>query len=270
MNFLSIQIISNCTICSRNNEFGFAVGEYTNNHFHELTCSNRGHKIKYFHAVPDYPIFFQNGLYAYHKKEYFEAFTSLYHSYEMFRLTFVQLVMMEKFNFSYKELIDYLKPISKSSVQIDGAFNTLYAAFFNEIAPDIPNKIKTLRNTVIHGSHYPVEKDVSKCAKAILSFINSIEQKLPLSDSYPHTLFQKLGNLRLVYLQIEKILKRSDLESGASTLMTDNSNVVGRTPIDGLTDYNKPFSFEEALTHSKARLEIFQANSKIFESIHNK
>ncbi|URZ87220.1 hypothetical protein [Floricoccus penangensis] len=55
-------------------------------------------------------------------------------------------------------MLEYLKPISRSSVQIDGAFNALYAGYFKEKPIDIPGTFKNLRNDIVHGSHYPVKK----------------------------------------------------------------------------------------------------------------
>lgn len=265
---VAILIMSRCKQCSHegNPQNGFSIGKYSNKPYHELRCISGRHTTKYFDAVPVYGLFFQNGLYAFHKEEYFEAFTSLYHSYELFKMNFVQTVLINSNNFSYKETIDYLKPIRKNSVQIDGAFNVLYAIRNKKIAPDIPSKLKNIRNTIIHGSHYPEAKDVEKCIKDIYKFIYPIESQLITRNSYPYSEFQVLGDARLEYLQIEKILNRSEFDSGLSDVMTNNANILGRFPVPGDNSYTEPFTFDEILSSSKVQLEIIENTIAIFKN----
>lgn len=269
---MSIKIIDVCKICqNENNDFeSFSVGDYSNNDYHQMVCVKRNHKYRYFHAVPDYPIFFENGLFAYHKAEYFEAFTSIYHCYEMFRLSLVQSILLEEFNISYEKQMDYLKPIRKSSVQIDGAFNTLYSAHFKSIAPDLSGKFKNLRNTIIHGSHYPVKEDVKKAIKQIYEFIYPIEQKMISSNKYPYSIFQKLGDSRLEYLQKKNVLTQQDFQNGYSSVMTDNSNILGRYPLPDTKDYTQEFSVDEIISYSEEHLKILDNAFRIYDSNKNK
>ncbi|URZ87219.1 hypothetical protein [Floricoccus penangensis] len=90
---MAIKIYDICKQCfdEHSTTSVFIIGDFTNNDYHTITCSSGKHEIKYVSRKPEYPIFFQNGVLAYHKEEYFEAFTSIYHCYEMFRYTMVQI-----------------------------------------------------------------------------------------------------------------------------------------------------------------------------------
>lgn len=260
-----MQLITTCQQCVNNQspEPSLAIGEYSNDHFNLLTCLSGKHKIKYFSALPDYPIFFNNGVRAFVEKEYFEAFTSIYHSYEMFKFTFVELVLLEKFNLNYEQLLSLLKPIRKSSVQIDGAFNTLYAAFFEEVAIDIPNNMKKLRNDIIHGTHYPNRKDILKSITDIYSFIKKIELNLPNQPTFPTTLFQKLGDKRLNYLETIGILKKEDFEQGLASIMTDHTNCLGQTMDSGKENYHTVLTTEQIIDSVELKMSLFKHLNRI-------
>lgn len=155
---MSIKLIGSCLQCDK---VGLAFGELSNNEYHIITCKN-GHQTKYISAMPEYPILFDNGMFAYHDENYFEAFTSLYTSWERFIFTFVKMILCLDDNISYSDALKYTKSIKNSSVQIEGVFSVIYSQYFKEKAPSIHQNCKKLRNKIIHGIHVPEKKMLKK------------------------------------------------------------------------------------------------------------
>lgn len=249
---MSIRLFCNCKRCGIGN--GFATGELSNAEYSILECK-KGHQVKYFSFKSDYPIYFDHGLDAYSEGNYFEAFTSIYHAWEQFLFTFVKTIILTSTNKSYEDIEDFTKPISKSSVQIEGAFNAIYASHFGKKAPQLNSKQKSLRNNIIHGKRNPEKFDVESCATAVYEFIKFTEIRLftgKTDNNFPATLFDIYDDQRVSYLKTMKILTDAELESGDSYLVNDGSHLLGMSPAtSSLPIAMKIFTFDELVKERK-------------------
>lgn len=227
---MAIKLFTPCKLCGYPSA-SFAIGEMTNDEYTTLTCK-QGHKTKYFTATPDYPLYFDNGIKAYLDRNYFEAFASLYHSWEQFLSVFIQTILLTELNESYENVQVLIKNIRKNSVQIEGAFNALYALKFGKLAPQMKSSYKSLRNSILHGSRNPEKKDVEKCAMAVYDFIKPIEIEmfLPGKPSEITSLFQIYTDRRLYYLEQADIILAEDVTKGKSAIYQEGQHILGRTP----------------------------------------
>lgn len=275
---MSIRLFTSCRTCGISSQV-FAFGDLSNDEYSVLTCKN-GHETKYFTATPDYPLYFDNGIDAYSDRNFFEAYTSTYHAWEQFLYTFVQASFPHFVGTqiaSYGEIENMLKPISKNSVQIEGAFNSTYALLFNEKAPQMSNSLKSTRNSIVHGKHNPTEDDVRKCLMAVYDFIKPIEIKLftgyeGFTD--PHraetnnaaSWLEVLSAKRLEFLRSENILEQDEIDSGAAVLVSEGQHMLGMNPNTSSPDLaSKTMSFGELV---KSRAGIANVTKKLYQLNH--
>lgn len=185
-------------------------------------------------ASPDYPYYFDHGLDAYSEENYFEAYTSIYHCWELFISTFVKTILLISNNGSIEEVDAYLKPIKNNSVQLEAAFHVLYAQYFHQKPPIMNGKQKQLRNRIIHGVRNPEKTDVESCINDVYQFIKLTELRLLITDD--STREKHIGsslilysNAQLARLRKNGTLNQEDLDSGRSLLFEEGQRILGRT-----------------------------------------
>lgn len=228
----------------------YASGELSNEEFTILVCNKNHHETKYFLATPDYSLYFDHGIDALIDKNYFEAFTSVYHAWEKFILTFTKCCLLNIGISDYNELQEATKVIAKQSVQVEGAFAAAYIAFLKEQPPVLPNKLKSLRNQIIHGIRNPQKEDVEQCVITIYNFIKQAELKLLTGNNSPYvtSYFEIYGDNRVGSLKKAGILTDDDLKSKRSVLFADGSKILGMTPSTSSTkEAKKILTFEEII-----------------------
>ncbi|MGI6154446.1 MAG: hypothetical protein ACOYEB_00660 [Enterococcus lemanii] len=227
---MAIILTSFCEQCRQNdNKTTIASGELSNDEFSIIKCPVN-HETKYFAVLPDYQIYFDHGIDAYADSNYFEAFTSIYHSWEQFLLVFVETILIIHTGETYDKIQQYTKNLSKNSVQIEGAFEALYASFFKETPPVLPNSLRALRNKIIHGKRNPEKKDVEGCITAIYNFIKPIEIKMFMDDVQFSSYFEIYGAMKLKHYQEKRIITEEDKSKGLCYIVQSGQYNLGMSP----------------------------------------
>lgn len=253
---MSIHLFCPCNQCGHKN-FNWSVGELSDKEYSILNCS-KGHKTKYFLGLPDYPLFFDNGIDAYMDGNYFEAFTSIYHCWEKFINLTSQTILMMYTKKSYEDIQSFMKSMRNSSVQLEGAFTALYALHFKKIAPTIDTDLKKIRNKIVHGTRNPQAKDVEQCAKKIYAFIKPIEIEFFIRDSNPDSIFELFSEYRIKALQNSGLINRKELDERKIQITSEGQHILGKTPrISGGESAYQMLTFSQMIEQRK--------NLKIFE-----
>ncbi|MGL5895841.1 MAG: hypothetical protein ACRCZN_02500 [Lactococcus lactis] len=240
-----------------------ATGELSNDEYSILTCKN-GHTIKYFLGLPDYSLFFDHGIDAYNEGNYFEAFTSIYHSWERFLIIASQVMLLYR-NKSYELTKDIIKPIQNSSVKIEGGFSLIYGSFFNQPAPKLSKKTIETRNKIIHGTRNPQKEDVEKCVMDVFNFIKPIEIKFYM-ETEPYSLINLFSLYKESSLTREGIISKAELANGEAQIMNEGQHILGTTPEMAGPTAHTMFSFEEMTERRKSMKKMEEQ----LATLHNK
>jgi hypothetical protein len=190
--------------------FEFAETELNNKGYYEWTCS-KGHKNITLLQNAKFEILFEMGANAILDGYYRDAISSFTASLERFYEFCIEL-------FAYNRKIDEIiyentwKLISDQSERQFGAFCFLYMLEFNEQVIDtkIDEKLRKIRNRVIHKGYIPTKEEAIEYGEIIFNFINSKIEKI--KKKYSETINVLIGKrLKEITKNIPKNKPRSTM-----------------------------------------------------------
>ncbi|TLQ15695.1 hypothetical protein [Pseudolactococcus raffinolactis] len=191
---MSFKINCICNICEsipENTQISFAIG-YVENLESEvkMKCSN-GHVFTALLQVPKFAFMFENGLTAFNKGFYIEAFSCFYSAIELFRIDFSSAYFHSYESKSVNELKKHFKSI-KISERIYGIYKLALGLYSGDSADKEFTTIKIkgnknkniteLRNLVVHAGHIPSKNEVEQVGYSIYKYIIKIYQTFNIKE----------------------------------------------------------------------------------------
>lgn len=172
--------------------------ELTDSYYYEFTCQ-KGHKNKFFLALPRYAILFDMGISAYLDGYYREAVMDFAASYERFHEYCIYLILWNEKSLQSDDLAVLWKQMAHQSERQLGAFTALYYKQLGKIPVDYPRKAVEFRNDVTHKGYFPTKEETYQYALNVAEHIKAI---IPtLSEHYG---FDPRGNYPALRIAQEK------------------------------------------------------------------
>ena len=154
-----------------------SIVELTDNYYYEFTCQ-KGHKNKFFLALPRYAILFDMGISAYLDGYYREAVMDFAASYERFHEYCVYLILWNEKASQTDDLTALWKRMAYQSERQVGAFTALYYKQLGELPVEFPRKAVEFRNNVTHKGCFSTKEETYKYAFYVAEYIKAIISKL--------------------------------------------------------------------------------------------
>ena len=165
-----------------------SVIELTNNYCYEFTC-RKGHKNKFFLAVPRYAILFDMGISAYLDGYYREAALDFAACYERFHEYCIYLLLWDGNLHQGDDLEKLWKRMAQQSERQVGAFTALYYKHLKELPDPLPQNAVEFRNNVTHKGYFPSKEETYNYAFQVAKYVKAIISRL--TDNYG---FDQRGN----------------------------------------------------------------------------
>ena len=181
-----------CTECFKNGHGQFTTHVSPNNEgIYNVECP-KGHHFSVDILSHHFQVLFENGIHALFDNYFIESFVSISASYERFIEYFLRVVSISN-GIPQSEIENTWKELSKQSERQFGAFFMVYLIEFGEKPSQLSNKMKELRNNVIHKGHLPSQRDCISYGDSVLAFIRPIISLLKSQKKYENELLSSVG-----------------------------------------------------------------------------
>lgn len=187
----------------------------------ELKCAN-GHLYTAFLTAPKFVLYFEKGVEALSRNYYYEGYSWIYTSLELFRKDFVK-AHLSIINDVPIDLIDqtFDKQFKKSE-NIYGAYAFAYLSYFNKTVdstespyPIRSNKEVQRRNNMFHAGKLPSVDDIKKdCFRIYQHMFHTYQKYVDSPDNNPASIFMLYYGNRYT--------------SWRSSIKMENKNVINK------------------------------------------
>jgi len=168
-----------CFDCADKNNEDISMDVFiTDSLIYEIECP-RGHKNQILIGNLMSVIIFEAGLLALSKGFLRESISDFYAALENFYSEAIYVLskkLSDRINDSMYE--QNLKKHLKLSERKLGAYNVLYFLFLNEQPEKFSDDLISLRNSVVHATHYPTCEETLKMAEAVYKYISCCTRQI--------------------------------------------------------------------------------------------
>lgn len=241
---MDFKIDYSCPKCRQ--QINIAGGYLDNTETVKLTCP-KGHKTEAFVVVPRFSLYFDKGVRALKKGYYYEGYSWIYTSLEVFRKIFLKAHLSVIAEIPIEAINKTFDGKFKLSENIYGAYASAYLSYFG-FGPDLNKKSPypilgseeiARRNAMFHMGSMPsieeIEKDCYKIYQHMkFGYHNFVDNKVPIITLY-------YGNCYHYWAESRNVNSDDVLSQNISLLNSDlgvfQSNNLGIFNRDGTGDF---------------------------------